>query len=82
MVVYYQLQLIAMPFRKNNEYCSKPLGERALDQNPLCIKIDPELKARLKKVPDWQYRLRDALPRLIDQWNDEDSNSSSTAKPQ
>ena len=60
-----------MPFGKNNKYCSQPIGEKALDPRPICFKLDTELKEQLKNVPDWQHKLRSALPGLIEQWNKE-----------
>jgi hypothetical protein len=57
-----------MTFRKNNPYCWQPEGERALDPKPVCFKLDSDLKKKLKAVPDWQKRLRDRLPSLIEEW--------------
>lgn len=57
-----------MTFRKNNEYCWKPDGDKPLDSKPLCLKIDSELKEELKAIPDWQCKLRAALPKLINEW--------------
>jgi len=57
-----------MTFRKNNEFCWQPEGENPLDPKPICFKLDSELKAELKAIPDWQKRLRAILPRLIEQW--------------
>lgn len=70
-----------MPFQKNHEYCWKPEGDVALDSKPLCLKMDSKLKAELKAIPNWQYKLRSVLPGLIKQWNQEISNSSPTNIP-
>ncbi len=71
-----------MPFRKNHEYCWKPDGEKALDPNPICFKMDERLKTELKAIPDWQKKLRKALPELIAIWQKENGNSSSTTPSQ
>ncbi|GAB1543456.1 hypothetical protein NUACC21_61310 [Scytonema sp. NUACC21] len=59
-----------MPFSKNHPYRWQPQGEKSLDPNPICFKLDSDLKARLKAIPDWQKRLREALPALIDSWTE------------
>jgi hypothetical protein len=73
---------ITMPFRKNNQYCWEPEGEKALDPKPVCFKLSSEAKEQLKTIPDWQKRLRDVLPKLIVEWHNEIGNSSSTDIPQ
>jgi hypothetical protein len=70
-----------MPFRKNNEYCWEPEGEKALDPKPICFKLNSEVKKQLKAIPDWQKRLRDVLPELIVEWRNEIGNSSPTNIP-
>lgn len=57
-----------MPFRKDNEYCWLPEGEKSLDPSPVCFKLDPELKVQLKSIPNWQKHLRAELPALIEKW--------------
>ena len=64
-----------MTFRKNNEYRAEPIGEKALDPRPVCFKIDTELKDRLKSIPGWQQKLRDALPDLISRWSESGETS-------
>ena len=59
-----------MPFKKNHEYRWKPNGEIALDKSPLCLKLDPVLKAQIKSIPDWQEKLRGVLPRLVSEWSE------------
>jgi hypothetical protein len=70
-----------MPFRKNHKYCWKPDGEKALDSKPLCFKLSSEVKEQIKAIPNWQKRLRDALPQLIVEWHSEIGDSSPTNIP-
>jgi hypothetical protein len=48
-----------------------PEEGKALDPNPLCFKVSSELRQRIKAIPDWQKKLRSALPRLIANWEEE-----------
>ncbi len=70
MLVYIHLQASAMVFQKKNEYCSKPLGDKALDPRPLCFRVDSEIKEQLMAIPDWQKKLRAVLPSLISEWKE------------
>ena len=81
MVVYHHNTQKHMPFRKDNEYCWEPEGEKALDPKPVCFKLSSETKEQLKAIPDWQKKLRNALPGLMVQWSRENGNSSSTNVP-
>lgn len=65
-----------MSFQKKGEYLWKPEGDVALDSKPLCLKMDSTLKAKLRAIPNWQHKLRTVLPELIEQWNQEISNSN------
>jgi hypothetical protein len=52
-----------MPFQKNNK-----LGftsDAPLDKDPVCFKVKPGVKEKLKAVPNWQERLRDYVDQLI-----------------
>jgi hypothetical protein len=49
----------------------QPEQGKALDPNPLCFKVSSELRQRIKAIPDWQKKLRSALPRLIANWEEE-----------
>lgn len=54
-----------MPFRENNKlgFTSK----QPFDKDPICFKVLPAIKDKLKTVPDWQERLREFVSRLIDE---------------
>jgi hypothetical protein len=52
-----------MTFRKNNK-----LGftsEQPFDKDPVCFKVLPSVKDKLKAVPNWQERLREFVNELI-----------------
>lgn len=52
-----------MTFRKNNKLgftSAKPF-----DKDPVCFKVLPGVKDKLKAVPDWQERLREFVNELI-----------------
>ncbi len=52
-----------MPFQKKNKlgFTSK----KPFDKDPVCFKVLPNVKDRLKAVPDWQERLREFVDKLI-----------------
>jgi len=52
-----------MPFQKKNKlgFTSK----QPFDKDPVCFKVLPGVKDKLKSVPDWQERLREFVDRLI-----------------
>ncbi|MEG4323390.1 MULTISPECIES: hypothetical protein [unclassified Microcoleus] len=43
----------------------KPENELAYDKDPVCFKVRPSVKAKLKAVPDWQQKLREYVDSLI-----------------
>jgi hypothetical protein len=52
-----------MPFQKGHK-----LGftsDAPLDKDPVCFKVMPGVKARLKAVPNWQEQLREYVDQLI-----------------
>ncbi|MBE9214908.1 hypothetical protein IQ247_19900 [Plectonema cf. radiosum LEGE 06105] len=53
-----------MPFEKNNKlgFTSK----NPFDKNPVCFKVLPGVKDKLKTVPDWQEQLRKFVDELIE----------------
>ncbi len=54
-----------MPFQKKHK-----LGftsNQPFDKNPVCFKVLPSVKDKLKTIPDWQERLREFVDRLIDE---------------
>lgn len=56
-----------MGFQKNNK-----LGftsSQPFDKSPVCFKVLPGVKEKLRAVPDWQERLREVVDRLIEEAN-------------
>lgn len=54
-----------MPFQKKNK-----LGftsTQPFDKDPVCFKVLPGIKDKLKSVPGWQERLRDCIDKLIEE---------------
>jgi hypothetical protein len=54
-----------MPFQKRHK-----LGftsDDPLDKDPICFKVKPGVKAKLKAVPNWQERLREYVDELVKQ---------------
>lgn len=52
-----------MPFQKKHK-----LGftsDKPLDKDPICFKVKPGVKAKLKTVPNWQERLREYVDELV-----------------
>ena len=52
-----------MPFQKDHK-----LGftsDDPLDKNPICFKVKPGIRDKLKAVPHWQERLRKMVDKLI-----------------
>ncbi|MGB8689830.1 MAG: hypothetical protein WCD53_21185 [Microcoleus sp.] len=60
------LQQITMPFQKKHKDRYTTSREKPLTSSPVCLRMDEELAKNLKSVPDWQERLRFALPELIE----------------
>ena len=52
-----------MPFQKNNKlgFTSK----QPFDKDPVCFKVLPGVRDKLKAVPQWQQRLRELVDELI-----------------
>jgi hypothetical protein len=40
-------------------------SNQPFDKNPVCFKVLPGVKDKLKTVPDWQERLREFVYQLI-----------------
>jgi hypothetical protein len=53
-----------MPFQKNNKlgFTSK----QPFDKDPVCFKVLPGVKVKLKAVPNWQEHLREFTDKLIE----------------
>lgn len=52
-----------MPFQKKHKlgFTSK----QPFDKDPVCFKVLPGVKEKLRTVPDWQERLRGFVDKLI-----------------
>lgn len=57
-----------MRFQKNNQLGFTTTREKPLNTS-VCLRMDEELAQNLKLIPNWQGKLRDILPSLIDSWN-------------
>ncbi|MCC5599513.1 hypothetical protein [Nostoc favosum] len=57
-----------MVFKKKHKNGFTTNREHPLISNPVCLRMDEELAKELKAIPDWQERLRLALPELIKKW--------------
>jgi hypothetical protein len=64
------MQGSTMPFQKKHKFGFT--SEEPLDKNPVCFKVKPGVKDKLKAVPQWQERLRKFVDSLIE----EDGGSS------
>jgi len=60
-----------MPFQKKNKlgFTSK----KPFDKDPVCFKVLPGVKEKLKNVPDWQEHLRVYIDKLIEEINNHGS---------
>jgi hypothetical protein len=59
------MKRITMVFKKKHK-----LGftsNQPFDKDPVCFKVLPGVKEKLKSVPDWQERLRKAVDKLIEE---------------
>lgn len=56
-----------MPFQKQNK-----LGftsNNPMDKTPICLKLKPGVRDRLRAIPDWQAKLRMLIDDLIEHEN-------------
>jgi hypothetical protein len=53
-----------MRFQKKNEFGFT--SDDPLDKDPICIKVKPGVKDKLKAIPSWQERLRKMIDQLIE----------------
>jgi hypothetical protein len=58
-----------MRFQKNNKFGFTTENEKPLIAS-VCLRVDEELAQRLKSVPNWQNKLRDVLPSIIENWEE------------
>ena len=54
-----------MPFQKDHKLGF--ISNDPLDKNPICFKVKPGVRDKLKAVPDWQERLRVMVDELIEE---------------
>ena len=54
-----------MPFQKNHKLGF--VSNQPLDKDPICFKVKPGVKDKLKSVPNWQARLRELVTLLIEE---------------
>ncbi|MEA5595966.1 hypothetical protein [Rivularia sp. UHCC 0363] len=54
-----------MPFQKNNDlgFTSK----NPFDKDPVCFKVLPGVKNKLKRIPNWQKQLRKFVDKMIEE---------------
>lgn len=64
------MQALSMTFRKGHKYRYTTSRDQPLTSSPVCFRVDEELAKKLKAVPNWQERLRQELPTLIEKWID------------
>jgi hypothetical protein len=57
-----------MPFRKGHKDRYTTNRDKPLTSSPVCFRLDENLAQELKSVPNWQERLREILPTLIEKW--------------
>jgi hypothetical protein len=62
--------MLAMPFRKNNQFTAKKFLDKPLDKQPICFRGYEGQKDKLKAVPDWQEQLRQFVDELISRQNE------------
>jgi len=54
-----------MPFQKDHKLGF--VSNDPLDKNPICFKVKPGVRDKLKAIPDWQERLRVMVDELIEE---------------
>jgi hypothetical protein len=54
-----------MPFHKNNKFGFT--SDEPLDKYPVCFKVKPGIKDKLKAVPNWQER-QARICRSVNRW--------------
>lgn len=69
--IAYKCLDTSMGFKKGNKFGVKPVGENPLHRTPLTIRVNQELFEKIMAIPDWRLRLREELPKLVEQWQRE-----------
>jgi uncharacterized protein (DUF4415 family) len=59
-----------MPFQKKHKFGFTTNRDKPLTSSPVCFRLDQELAEKLKSIPNWQERLREVLPELVENWTD------------
>ena len=54
-----------MPFQRKNKLGF--ISKQPLAKDPVCFKVLPGIKDKLKTVPNWQERLRECVNKLIEE---------------
>jgi len=54
-----------MPFQKDHKLGF--VSNDPLDKNPICFKVKPGVRDKLKAVTDWQERLREMVDKIIEE---------------
>ncbi|BAZ21908.1 hypothetical protein NIES4073_41170 [Kalymmatonema gypsitolerans NIES-4073] len=57
-----------MPFRKGHKDRYTTNTDKPLISSPVCFRLDENLAKELKSVSNWQQRLTEVLPTLIEKW--------------
>jgi hypothetical protein len=56
-------------------YNYKPAGNKALKAH-IGLKLDREDKEKLKQIPDWPDKLREAIAKLIEEADNQETNAA------
>ncbi|BAZ10812.1 hypothetical protein NIES4071_26360 [Calothrix sp. NIES-4071] len=54
-----------MRFQKNHKFGFTTDKDKPLTAS-VCLRVDEELAAKLKSIPNWQQHLRDAASKLVE----------------
>lgn len=57
-----------MTFQKKHQLGFTTSREQPLTAS-VCLRVDEKLAQNLKSIPNWQAKLRDILPELVQSWN-------------
>jgi hypothetical protein len=57
-----------MPLPNPNPYEFTPKGKEALDSMPLQLRTPKGVRERLRRIPNWQDKLRERILLWLDEW--------------